>query len=137
MSFKDCAPGHPSSLLIGQKSSLRLSLTEPDLVDGPWNVELRFKGDGSSTGKRKPGTWQKSITINRDQKFANVDVDTPGEYSIVDLKGRYCPGDVLNPSTCPVIEHPYPTADIQWKRIHEWFVTFCLLRNIFLTDLSN
>ena len=120
--FKDCAPGHPSSLLIDQKNSLHVNLMESDALDGPWDVELRFKGDGSSVGKKKTAAWQKTFTIGKDKKSVDIGVDMPGEYSIVDVKGRHCPGDVLNPSTCPVIQHPYPTADIQWKRIHEWYV---------------
>jgi len=33
---------------------------------------------------------------------------------------QWCEGDVLAPETCEVIEKPYPTADIEWRRIREW-----------------
>lgn len=33
---------------------------------------------------------------------------------------QYCDGDVLSPETCKVVQKPYPTAEIEWKRIHEW-----------------
>lgn len=28
----------------------------------------------------------------------------------------------MAPDTCKVIEKPRPTAEIEWKRIHEWYV---------------
>lgn len=33
---------------------------------------------------------------------------------------QWCEGDVLSPETCKVVEKPMPTAEIEWKRIHEW-----------------
>lgn len=33
---------------------------------------------------------------------------------------QWCAGDVLAPETCQVVERPLPSAEIEWKRIHEW-----------------
>jgi len=52
-----------------------------------------------------------------------VEADSPGDYTIIDIKGKYCEGDVLSPETCTVVELPKPAAEIEWRRIHEWFVT--------------
>jgi hypothetical protein len=33
---------------------------------------------------------------------------------------QHCVGEVLAPDTCSVVERPLPSAQIEWKRIHEW-----------------
>jgi nucleoporin POM152 len=33
---------------------------------------------------------------------------------------QWCEGDVMAPETCKVVEKQRPSAEIEWKRIHEW-----------------
>lgn len=121
MSFKDCGPGNPSSLLIGGESHLAISAKESDSQDGPWDVTVNYVPSNEvSQSKKAIKPWKRTITTPDGRSGLTLNVNGPGEYSIVGVKGRYCPGDVLSPETCRVVEQPYPSADIEWKRIHEW-----------------
>lgn len=121
MSFKDCGPGSPASLLIGSEAPLAISARESDGQDGPWDVTVQYQPSKGAQVDGKPAkAWKKKMTTPAGRTFLTVKADAPGEFSILDVKGKYCAGDVLSPETCKVVEQPYPTADIEWKRIHEW-----------------
>lgn len=121
MSFKGCGHGHPASLLIGAEAPLLISTNEADPQDGPWDVTLKYQPPSTDQKKYKP--WKKTISTEGAKRELTVRASAPGEYSIVDVKGRFCPGDILSPDLCRVMEQPYPTAEIEWKRIHEWYAT--------------
>ncbi len=44
-----------------------------------------------------------------------------GTYTIVRVDGIECPGDILSPETCKVVEQPLPRADVKLEGIHEWY----------------
>ena len=118
MSFKFCKPGRPASLLIGKETPLLVMAKEADADDGPWDIMIRYQPPHDDKRKFKP--WQQEFKTQLGKRELTLLARAPGEYSIVGVKGRYCPGDVLSPETCRVIEQPLPMADIEWKRIHEW-----------------
>ena len=127
VSFKGCGPGKPASQRIGSEVPLIVSTNEADPLDGPWDITLKYQASpladetGKAANKRfKP--WKKNLATLRDKRELIVKANTPGQYTIVDVKGKYCEGDVLSPETCTVIELPLPTAEIEWRRIHEWSV---------------
>ncbi|KAL5535305.1 hypothetical protein ACEPAF_3399 [Sanghuangporus sanghuang] len=120
MSFRDCAPGKPASLLIGSETPLIVAARESDKQDGPWDVTIQFQPNQISKKDRKtPKPWVKTLTTPWGRNQLSLSANVPGEYSIIDVKGHYCPGDILSPETCRVVLQPYPTAEITWKRIHE------------------
>ncbi|KIJ66251.1 hypothetical protein HYDPIDRAFT_86511 [Hydnomerulius pinastri MD-312] len=118
ISFRNCGPGNPTSLLIGSEASLSLYVTDADPLDAPWNVDVKFepsedaKGDGKTV---KP--WKN--TLQTQKQTLGLSGSAAGEYTVTGLKGKWCEGDVLSPETCKVVEKPMPTAEIEWKRIHE------------------
>lgn len=118
ISFRDCAPGKPASLLVGGETPLAIAARESDAQDGPWDVKVRYQP--AETGKKAPKPWVKTLTTPAGRNQLTLSANAPGEYEIVDVKGQYCPGDVLSPETCRVVQQAYPSADIDWKRIHEW-----------------
>lgn len=121
MSFKDCGPGNPASLLIGSDATLDISARDSDAQDGPWDVTIEYKpSQGAQADGKAAKPWKKKLTTPTGRTSLTVNAGAPGEYTILDVRGRYCMGDVLSPETCKVVEQPYPTADIEWKRIHEW-----------------
>lgn len=123
MSFRDCAPGKPASLLIGSETPLVVVARESDKQDGPWDVKVQYQpGPDAKKDRKSPKPWTKGFTTPTGRNQLSVNANAPGEYSIIDVKGQYCPGDVLSPETCRVVLQPYPTAEITWKRIHEWWV---------------
>ncbi|KAJ7235870.1 hypothetical protein B0H12DRAFT_1204558 [Mycena haematopus] len=114
VSFKNCGPGSPASLLIGSETQLTVSAIAADALDAPWEISLSYKppiaSDDASTAKRSH-PWKKRLSTQG--------TTAPGEYTILGVKGKWCPGDVLAPETCTVVEKPKPTAEIEWKKIHE------------------
>ncbi|KAI0639968.1 hypothetical protein C8Q77DRAFT_1043739 [Trametes polyzona] len=121
VSFKHCGPGHPASLLIGSEAPLTISTLEADVQDAPWDVSVRYDPpteEGGKPSKRYKG-WTKTLTTQGERKELTLRASAPGEYTIIGVHGQYCEGDVLSPETCKVVERPLPTAEIEWKKIHE------------------
>ena len=125
VSFKDCGPGKPSSLLIGSEAHLQLASRDADPKDGPLAVTIAYRPlPQNTTAKSQPSPWQKAISFPTGRSSFPINVTAPGEYTVIGVKGQTCPGDVLSPDTCKVVEEPHPSAEIEWKRIHEWSVRF-------------
>ncbi|OBZ79799.1 hypothetical protein A0H81_01490 [Grifola frondosa] len=122
VSFKACGPGHPASLLIGSEAPLIIAASEADALDAPWDVTVRYQPlpeEGSKTSSKRYKPWTKNLKTQGDKKELTLRASAPGEYTIISAKGSQCDGDVLSPETCKVIERPLPTAEIEWKKIHE------------------
>jgi nucleoporin POM152 len=127
MAFKGCEPQKPASLRIGSNVSLLIDAQEADDLDSPWDVKVKYQPPTDEFGKsinKRLRPWQQTIQTQLGEHALTVEADSPGEYTIVDIKGKHCEGDVLSPETCTVVELPKPAAEIEWKRIHEWCVTF-------------
>lgn len=126
VSFQNCGPGNPASLLINSKALLTISAKNADQLDSPWEIDVKYTPpaaeEGSKSSTKKLKTWTRTLQTVGDHKDLHVEANAPGEYSIIGVKGRYCEGDILSPETCRVVERPLPTAQIEWKKIHEWSV---------------
>jgi nucleoporin POM152 len=123
MAFKGCGPQKPASLRMGSNVSLVVDSQEADDLDSPWNVKVRYQPPTDDSGKsinKRLRPWQQTIQTQSSNRDLIVEADSPGEYTIIDIRGKYCEGDVLSPETCTVVELPKPAAEIEWKRIHEW-----------------
>ncbi|KAG6841771.1 hypothetical protein C0991_007100 [Blastosporella zonata] len=120
VSFKACGPGSPTSLLIGSEASLPIAVNDSDEFDSPWEISLKYEPSNvEDKGRRHNKPWTKTLKTQGNQRDLNVRASAPGEYSIVGVQGKWCSGDVLAPESCRVVEKPLPTAEIEWKRIHE------------------
>ncbi|CAL1694099.1 unnamed protein product [Somion occarium] len=122
VSFKGCGPGNPAPLLIGSETFLTISAKDSDVQDAPWDITVKYRPTATeeqakSSKKLKP--WTQKFTTEDERKELLLRTSAPGEYMILGIKGRYCEGDVLSPETCKVVEKPLPTAEIEWKKIHE------------------
>ncbi|KAJ7727833.1 hypothetical protein DFH07DRAFT_970045 [Mycena maculata] len=122
VSFKSCGPGSPASLLIGSEAHLSIATNGADALDAPWEVSLSYKppiaSDDASTAKRLH-PWKKTLATLGSRRELDVRATAPGEYTVLGVKGKWCAGDVLSPETCVVVEKPKPSAEIEWKKIHE------------------
>jgi nucleoporin POM152 len=128
-SFWGCGTGTAKTvdLLHGKEGRVTVVLNSSDPADGPWVVTLRFDPERRDKQSRKASSgWTKDFTIPQDRKSINVPVSEPGEYSIVRIKGKTCPGEILSPETCLVVEQPKPSAEIGFKSLHEWWVSITL-----------
>ncbi|KAI0964418.1 hypothetical protein AcW1_001243 [Taiwanofungus camphoratus] len=121
--FQNCGPGNPMSLLIGSEAPLAILAKDADLRDAPWEVSVEYQPPWAEEGNKISGKrykpWTKTIQTHKDKKELIVHASAPGEYTILGVKGKHCEGDILSPDTCKVVERPLPTAEIEWKKIHE------------------
>ncbi|KZT30885.1 hypothetical protein NEOLEDRAFT_43466 [Neolentinus lepideus HHB14362 ss-1] len=122
VSFMQCGPGRPASLLIGQNVPLTVSVRETDAHDSPWQIEMRYEpstDNGAVKGSKRSKAWTRTISTLEQKTDLSFRAEAPGTYSIVSVRGTYCEGDILAPESCKVVELPRPTAEVEWKRIHE------------------
>ncbi|KAF9270637.1 hypothetical protein L218DRAFT_849562 [Marasmius fiardii PR-910] len=121
VSFKYCSPGNPTPLLIGSEARLVVTANEADALDAPWSVELKYRPstDGENEKYKKYKPWKKTLTTEPGKRDITLTANSPGDYSITSVRGKWCNGDVLAPESCTVVEKPKPTAEIAWKKIHE------------------
>ncbi|KAK7058444.1 hypothetical protein VNI00_002078 [Paramarasmius palmivorus] len=116
MSFKYCSPGNPTPLLIGSEAQLVVAANEADTLDAPWSVELKYR---PPTEEKKLKPWKKTVSSQGTKREISLSANAPGEYILTSVRGKYCNGDILAPESCIVVERPIPTAEIEWKKIHE------------------
>ncbi|KIK70672.1 hypothetical protein GYMLUDRAFT_286961 [Collybiopsis luxurians FD-317 M1] len=119
VSFKHCGPERPVSLAIGSEVGLTVSAVEADTLDGPWEVSFRYQPNSADKGTKRFKPWRKTLSTQGDRRELTLGANAPGEYKITSVKGKWCAGDVLAPESCAVQERPLPTAEIEWKKIHE------------------
>ncbi|KAF9566997.1 hypothetical protein CPC08DRAFT_657108 [Agrocybe pediades] len=121
VSFAHCSADHPTSLLIGSDSTLNIRTEDADNFDAPWDIQLAYQPPVDADGKVRKGgkPYKKMLKLQEDEKSLPLRVSSPGDYKVVSITGKYCTGTVLAPDTCKVVEKPYPSAEIEWKRIHE------------------
>ncbi|KAI0094325.1 hypothetical protein BDY19DRAFT_1079787 [Irpex rosettiformis] len=123
VAFKHCGPGNPAALLIGSDTALTINGRSADSLDYPLDVQIKYNPpsdeDLAGTGSKKQKPWVKTLHTQENQTDLSIRASIPGEYSILKVHGKYCEGDVLSPDTCQVVERPIPTAEIEWKKIHE------------------
>jgi nucleoporin POM152 len=122
-SFKGCGLGHPATLPIGGETTLTMVANDVDEVDAPVEITLQYvpppARDGGPTNKNLE-QWVKTLTADASQRDVHFRATAPGEYVLTNIRGKECEGDILSPEVCKVVEMPLPTAEIEWKRIHEW-----------------
>jgi nucleoporin POM152 len=78
-------------------------------------MTVKFTPPSGSSKKR----WTKDFTTPPNKAAMDIAVGDAGEYSITRVQGKICEGDVMSPETCTVVEQPLPSADINFKTIHE------------------
>ncbi|KZV76955.1 hypothetical protein PENSPDRAFT_597464 [Peniophora sp. CONT] len=115
--FSGCSPARPSHVKIGGTTGLILSASQADAEDGPWDMVVQYVPPADDPRRAKG--WTKTLQTAGNKRNLQIEADAPGTYTLVDVKGRYCEGDVLAPETCPVAEIPKPSAEIDWRGIHE------------------
>lgn len=140
VSFKHCGPGQPASLLIGAEAPLSITAVDADTEDAPWDITVRYEPppaeDGTKSSKRYK-SWTKPFETQGQRRELTLRASAPGEYTILGVKGQYCEGDVLSPETCRVVERPLPSAEIEWKKIHEWCVSVLCPSDIYRASLHS
>ena len=86
VSFKDCGPGTPKSLLIGSEAPVTLTVGDSDALDGPWNIDVRFEPTNGDGKRVKP--WDKKLQTKENKNDVVLTATVPGEYYITGIKGK-------------------------------------------------
>ncbi|KAI8060399.1 uncharacterized protein B0P05DRAFT_557984 [Gilbertella persicaria] len=95
-----CSQTDPAVLLMGAKSSqLPISLEGAT----PFHIEYTWMVEGK----------QQTYKIKLNHGETSLSVSEPGEYSLVSVSDQYCQGQVLFPSTCQVVQPPFPAVKLQ------------------------
>lgn len=134
VTFPNCGSGRTVSLHQGKEAKLILSIAgakgsvNGKAVDGVRSVKVQYE---PSQGDSKGRGWTKDITPQiEDGRITPLSATHAGVYTILGVQGEHCPGDVLSPEACRVVELPMPSADVELKSIHEWFATSSLNRKL-------
>jgi nucleoporin POM152 len=108
--------GQPVKLLRGGNANLQLragSLATAgtsqsntgNIDDSPWTVEVQFEPDTPDTADTgaivQSKGWKRQLTLSSSQEL--LQVDQPGKYRIVSIKGAHCGGEVFEPSEVSTI----------------------------------
>ncbi|KAH9486481.1 Nucleoporin [Psilocybe cubensis] len=118
VSFSGCTIDSPTKLTVGEEKYLKVTAIKADLFDAPWDITLNYRPPIDGDVKRgKP--WNKNFKIKAGETGLSVPAYAPGEYRLLSVKGKYCTGTVMAPDACKVVQVPMPSAEIEWKRIHE------------------
>ncbi|TFK71015.1 hypothetical protein BDN72DRAFT_895988 [Pluteus cervinus] len=117
VSFRSCSSINPTPLLVGQEALLTIASNSSDIHDSSWEAVVKYEppvdSDVPSSGRRRTGSWERTIVGRR--KEATLPAIAPGDYTIVQVKGKYCAGDPAEPKVCRVSERAKPTVDITWE----------------------
>ncbi|KAF8956062.1 hypothetical protein BDZ97DRAFT_1925843 [Flammula alnicola] len=121
VSFAQCSTDTPASLLIGSDTQINIRSVQVDAFDAPLDINLAYQPptDGDVKNNKRYKAWKKTLKFQGDERSLAFRVNAPGDFKIVAVKGKYCTGTVLAPDTCRVVQKPLPSAEIEWKRIHE------------------
>lgn len=122
----DCARGEEVHLLRdktrnkSRKLQLKLSGIDEELHDArssrghaaQFHVDVKFVPEHAHDRG-----WTR--TIEATSARAELDVDLPGTYEIVDVNSEFCAGAVLVPNSCTVVVQPVPTLETSFTPIND------------------
>lgn len=94
-----CSQTDPVNLLIGAKSAqlpIRIEGT------GPFHLEYNYSAE--------EGASSRNVKLNSGEN--SISVYAPGEYNLLSISDKYCPGHVMFPSTCQVVQPELPSVKL-------------------------
>ena len=97
VSFKNCGPGNPTSVLIGSEAPLTIGTNDADILDAPWEMVLKYLPPSSqSKGDKRFKPWQKTFRTEDTKTGLIIPASAPGEYTIMQANGKVCTRLFLN-----------------------------------------
>lgn len=79
--------------------------------DGPFSVVYTFRG-----GDDAPRDTRTLVLKNLDQRTS---IKAPGWYSLISVSSQFCPGEVLEPSSCYLHNPPEPELTVRSEKIFD------------------
>lgn len=112
--YSGCDSQHPLVMPLGSALSLPLDIVG-DASNGPYEAVMEFKklenGEVSENGEVFSHVFE--------HKGSKLVVNRPGAYSLVSVKGKFCTGNVIEPSNCLVYVPPVPRVNAEFVPIED------------------
>lgn len=92
-SFLHCSAKSPMPLLFGHEALLTLAANTSETYDGIWEALVHYEPSGNAElmgSNWRTGPWERIIQPSTTRNEAILSAVAPGEYSIVQIRGRVC-----------------------------------------------
>lgn len=83
--------------------------------DGPFSVVYSFNAETDGQ-KTDPQTTRTLVLKNLDQKSP---IKEPGWYALSSVSSQFCPGDILEPSSCYLQNPPEPELSMKYEKVFD------------------
>lgn len=114
-SFLRCDPVSPMSLPPGRETNLQFNL-DFRKGDAPYTLQYAYSPhENVDAGDKAVEPVFKDVKIK--SPTSGITIGQPGLYTLKSISNKYCPGDVMEPSTCLVITPPKPSVSITHENI--------------------
>ncbi|ANB14218.1 Pom152p [Sugiyamaella lignohabitans] len=114
--FQGCDSVNPVKLPKGHQVQLPVSLIA-DANDGPFEATFDYSPLQDESNEYNNETSVFSHKFN--SLGERLVISEPGIYSLREISGKYCSGDVIEPSSCLVFVPPEPTVEIKFDDIED------------------
>lgn len=119
VSLSGCNEQRPLEVARGDSVNLPINFqqtTKPYDRDGPFTVTYSFSATES---EQKEGVAQESMTVVLKTLDQHVPIKEPGWYTLTSVSSHYCPGEVLEPSSCSLRNPPEPELSIRSEKVFD------------------
>ena len=115
LAWQGCDANKPVRVERGKLGGLPFEFKPAEITaleEGPFTVQYRFSplDNEGSNQEQMDDTGLRQTTITGDQK--SLRVRAPGRYTWVSISSKYCDGEILEPSSCSLVNPPEPNLDI-------------------------
>ena len=123
VAFHGCDTQHPVKVRKGRSDVLPLQLSavgKPRPGDDAYTVRYLFTGsDEILPDQRHPesATTREIVVRQSGQERTGLEVRDPGLYSLYSINSAYCEGDILEPSSCQLMNPLKPNLNISAEQI--------------------
>ncbi|KAJ5885308.1 Nucleoporin [Penicillium taxi] len=116
-SFSGCSDQRPLEVARGDSVDLPVDFQKVGngyANDGPFTVVYSFSGTDAAQKDGEASKETKTVSLKSlDQKSA---IKEPGWYTLTSVSSQFCPGEVLEPSSCYLHNPPEPELSIKAEK---------------------
>lgn len=119
VTLSGCNEQRPLEVARGDSVNLPINFqqtTKPYDRDGPFTVTYSYSATGA---EQKEGDAKDSMTVVLKSLDQQTPIKEPGWYSLTSVSSQYCPGEVLEPSSCYLRNPPEPELSIKSEKVFD------------------
>ncbi|KAJ6132807.1 hypothetical protein N7471_008022 [Penicillium samsonianum] len=114
LSLQNCNSQNPLQVAKGDSTRFPLSF-HPDghayTSDGPFSVGYSFTGNNQEAAHEQ--------TVDLKHMNQTLDIKEPGLYALTSISTKFCPGEILEPSSCYLLNPPEPELTVKAEKIFD------------------